>query len=149
MPTLATVVVHGEVTDNHEYRYQFTPKHHGADKKAAQWLPSLSLEEEFAVFNSADEHELSDDEGWLYGVERIEEDELRSLGTLNQQVAAFPFAREGEVWHGYPLWPLDEGGPSNRRSDDMKPAKAVFEKMEEAGLITKRGRKRLWKGDPV
>src|SRR6267142_1346893 len=41
MPTLGTIVVHGRVTDNHEYQYQFTPKHHGAVPKAAQWLPSL------------------------------------------------------------------------------------------------------------
>jgi hypothetical protein len=147
MPTLATVTPHEDVTHGHQYRYQFTPKHHGADKEAAQWLPTLSLEEEFQVFNSADEHELADDDGRMYGVERVGPDSLRTLGTRREQVAEFPFAREGETWHGYPLWPLDDG--SNRAGEDMRPSKAVFQRMEVVGLITKRGRKRLMQGKHV
>ena len=84
MPTLATIEVHSEVTARNEYRYQFTPKHHGADKTASQWLPSLSLEAEFAVFNLADEHELFDEGRRLYGIQRDSKDGLSYLGTYNQ-----------------------------------------------------------------
>jgi hypothetical protein len=149
MPTLTAVVEHYQVSGRSGYRYQFTPKHHGADKRAAQWLPTLSLEEEFAVFNAADKHELRDDEGRLYGVEKLGKDGLRDLGTLGQQVAEFPCARAGDAWHGYPLWPLDEEGPSNRRGHQMRPALAVFHKMVLVGLLTHRERKRLLKGDHV
>jgi hypothetical protein len=149
MPTLATVVVHDRTTDRSHYQYQFTPKHHGAGGDAAQWLPSLTLQEEFAVFNSADQHELSDDVGRLYGVLPNGEDGLRDLGTWNQQVAEFPFAREGEVWHGYPLWPLNELAPQTRQGEKYRPAKEVFDKMIHAGLITRRHRRRLLKGDHV
>jgi hypothetical protein len=69
MPTLTEVVVHGRRTTRREYQYQFTPKHHGANASAAQWLPELSLDEEFDIFDAADEHDLSDDDGRLYGVQ--------------------------------------------------------------------------------
>jgi hypothetical protein len=147
MPTLATVVVHGTLTGRSNYRYQFTPKHHGADGTAAQWLPNLSLDEEFAVFDEADEHEISDEEGRLYGVQRDTEGELRYLGTWNQQVAEYPVAREGEAWHGYPLYPLIELGPENRRGQKGRPAKEAFDKMARAGIITRGQRRRLLKGD--
>jgi hypothetical protein len=147
MPTLATVILHDTVTNRSHYQYQFTPKHHGADANAAQWLPSLSLEEEFAVFDAADEHEISDDLGRLYGVQADGEDGLRYLGTWNQQVAEFPRAREGEAWHGYPLYPLKELGPEDRRGEKNRPAKEVFDGLVHAGLITLRQRRRLMKGD--
>src|SRR5215813_2426661 len=84
MPTLATIVIHAQATRRSGYQYQFTPKHHGADPDAAQWLPSLRLEEEFAVFDLADEHELADKDGRLYGVLRNAEGEFRDLGTWQQ-----------------------------------------------------------------
>lgn len=147
MPTLATIILHDRVTGRSQYQYQFTPKHHGADAKAAQWLPSLSLEEEFAVFDAADQHELADDGGRFYGAVPDGADGLRTLGTWNQQVAEFPHAREGEAWHGYPLYPLIELGPENRRGDACRPAKQVFDRMVLVGLITPRQQKRLMKGD--
>jgi hypothetical protein len=146
MPTLATVVVHATVSARSGYQYQFTPKHHGMDPNAAQWLPSLTLNEEFAVFDTADTNNWLDAQGNLYGAEKVGADDLRILGTQGEQVAKFPVTAQNQAWHGYPAWPLAWG---NRADDDMKPTKAVFEKMEQSGLITKRGRKRLWKGDPV
>jgi hypothetical protein len=104
----------------------------------------LTPEEEFSVFDTADWHDLSDDRQWLYGVLRAEDGELRILGTWDQQVAAFPAADEGQPWHGYPLYPLNELGPTNRRGERHRPAKEVFAKMEQAGLITARQRKRLY-----
>jgi hypothetical protein len=141
-----SVVVHGVRTSRSNFQYQFTPKHHGADKKAAQWLPSLTLDEEFAVFNTADQNNLADAQGDLYGAEKVGADDLRVLGTRGEQVAKFPATPQNQAWHGYPAWALAGG---NRAGEVMKPAKAVLERMEAEGIITKRGRKRLGKGDPV
>jgi hypothetical protein len=147
MPTLATVAVHETLTTRSSYQYQFTPKHHGADANAAQWLPSLGLDEEFSVFDGADDHELSDEGGNLYGVLPDENGDLQYVGTWNQQVAEFPASGAGEAWHGYPLYPLVELGPENRRGEKGRPPKAIFDKMTRAGIITRRQRRRLLKGD--
>ncbi len=145
MPTLSEVVVHEARTGRSEFRYQFTPKHHGADRNAAQWRPELTLEEEFAVFDLADEHGLSDDDGQLYGLKQ-EGDGLCYLGIWDEQIAEFPSARESEAWHGYPVYPLVETGPMNRRGQKCRPQKEVFQKMARAGLITRNQRQRLLKG---
>lgn len=146
MPTLSEIAVHDQRTQRSAYQYQFTPKHHGAVAGTAQWLPELTLAEEFAVFDTADLHELSDDDGNLYGLARTEDGGLRYLGTWNQQLAEFPVAREGEPWHGYPLYPVNDDAPENRRGQKHRPAKEVFAKMRNAGLITRSQRKRLMKG---
>jgi hypothetical protein len=135
MPTLPEIVDHPIATDENGYRYQFTPKHHGAVAHAAQWLPSLTLDEEFAVFNSADGHNLTDDRGWLYGVERSV-DTLRDLGTWTQQIAEFPCPNAGHPWHGYPIWAVNDDAPDNRRGHRFRPDRSVFNKMLAAGLIT-------------
>lgn len=150
MPTVTEVVVHGERTRRGGYGYQFTPKHHGgpgAGSDAARWLASVTLDEEFAIFDAADEHELSDEDGNLYGVERDSLDSLRHIGAWNEQVAIFPFAREGEAWHGYPVYPLVDQGPENRRGQKGRPDGAVFTKMVRAGIISPSQRKRLMKAD--
>jgi hypothetical protein len=149
MPTLTEVTVHDRRTRRSEYQYLFTPKHHGADPGAGQWLPTLSLDEEFAIFNTADEHDLSDDDGRLYSVQREDEDNLRRIGVWNEQVAEFPAPNEGEAWHGYPVYPLVDEGPENRRGEKSKPAKIVFRKMVRAGLIKESQRRRLMKGNHV
>jgi hypothetical protein len=139
--------IHPVPTQRSGYRYFFYEKHHGrGGPDAAQWEPSLSHEEEFGVFDLADLHEVSD-EGRLYGIGRDSEGRIRSLGIWDEQVAEFPAARDGELWHGYPLWPLLEKGPVNRRGQKHRPAKAVFRRMEEERLLTTRERKRLEKGD--
>lgn len=141
--------IHPVPTRRSGYRYLFYDKHHGRDVYAARWLPSVSHDDEFAVFDTADFHALSDDRGWLYGIHRGPEGEVLVLGTWDQQVAEFPSARENEPWHGYPLWPLKDKGPENRRGEKHRPSKAVFQMIEDAGLITTRDRKRLSKGDHV
>ena len=53
--------IHPVPTRRSEYRYLFYDKHHGrGGPDAAQWLPSLSQDEEFAVFDLADRDELSE-----------------------------------------------------------------------------------------
>ena len=92
--------------------------------------------------------EFTDERGWLYGMRpRDGAGHIPDLGTWGQQMAEIPFARPGEPWHGYPLWPLGEEGPANRRGEKGRPSKRVFLRMEEAGLITDRERKKLYKGD--
>jgi hypothetical protein len=148
MPTLSDIFVHDGETTRSGYRYHCTPKHHGQDPNAAQWLPALTLDEEFAIFNAADEHDLSDEGGQLYGVQQQGEG-LGYIGIWHEQVAEFPFAREGEAWHGYPVYPLVDEGPEYRRGERSRPAGIVFSKMVRAGLISPSQRRRLMKGDHV
>lgn len=141
--------IHPVPTRRSRFRYLFYEKHHGhGGTDAARWLPTMSQEQEFAVFDAADLAEISDGRGWLYGIRPRDADgKIADLGTWGQQVAEFPFARPGEPWHGYPLWPLGESGPENRKGEQGRPSKEVFEKMEQAEMITRRERKKLFKGD--
>jgi hypothetical protein len=137
---------HPAVTRRHGYRYRFTAKHHGGHGDG-QWSDSLSEDDEFAIFDDADDKELTDDDGSLFGAMKEGDDSLCILGYYHEQIAKFPVASEGSPWHGYPVWPLGEAGPSNRRK--CQPGKEVFDKMVVAGLINNRMRKRLMKGDHV
>jgi hypothetical protein len=149
-PSGQTNPVHPVATRRSGYHYLFSDKHHGGGTAGDScWSPDLSGDEEFSIFDDADWHELSDDRGWLYGILRLDAEHLRYLGTWGQQLAAFPLASPGSPWHGYPLWPLGELAPPNRRGDKAQPSKEVFVKMERTGLINARERKRLSKGDPV
>lgn len=140
--------IHPERTRKRQYSYQFTAKHHGGGKPDdARWSEEVSRDEEFSVFDEADDQDIFDEGGRFYGVLRNAEGELRDLGTWQQQLAEFPRTNEGVPWHGYPIWALNELAPPNRSGQKGRPAKAVFQKMEEAGLITARQRKRLYKGD--
>jgi hypothetical protein len=147
MPTLAGIVVHPQPTRTRAYRYQFTAKHHGADARAAQWLPSLSLEEEFRVFDEAVFRDIIDEVDRYYGVLQGVDGELRDLGTWQQQIAEFPRANEGVPWHGYPIWAVNQEAPSNRSGTQVRPAKEVFAKLQRAGMISVQQRKRLYKGN--
>ena len=141
--------IHPVPTRRSGFRYFFYDKHHGRDTRAAQWLLALSHDEEFAIFDAADFHELSDERGWLYGVRTGEGGQILDLGTWGQQVAEFPSARLNELWHGYPLWPLKEVGPPNRGGEKARPAKSVFQRMEDARLLSTAQKKRLYKGDHI
>src|SRR4051794_24180935 len=83
--------VHHARTQRGNYQYFFYVKHRGRDKQAARWLPNLSQDEEFAVFDAADVNEIQDEGGWLYGVRmRGADGSIPALGTWGQIVAAFP-----------------------------------------------------------
>lgn len=141
--------VHPTPTRRSEYCYKFTDKHHGGGKwDDARWLPDLSRPDEFTVFDTADYHSIADAQGWLYGMLRGIDGKLRELGTWQQQVATFPFANPGQLWHGYPIWAVNKFiAPPNRADNKMMPPKAVFRQMERVGIITKRERKKFEKGD--
>jgi hypothetical protein len=139
--------IHPVRTVRSGYHYQFYDKHHGQDRHAAQWLPEITRQEEFAIFEAADSNDISDERGWLYGIRpRDDANNIQELGTWGQQLAEFPFARRNETWHGYPLWPLIEMGPENRRGEKLRPAKVVFFRLEGAGMLSPQERKRLNKG---
>jgi len=140
--------IHPEQTRKRHYSYQFTAKHHGGGcAEDARWAEDLSRDEEFSVFDEADANDVLDEAGRFFGVLRDTDGELRYLGTWQQQVAEFPRANGGTPWHGYPSWAVNDVAPNNRSSQKVRPARIVFERMERAGLITRRQRKRLYKGD--
>jgi hypothetical protein len=151
MPIVLEIITHPQTTSRRGLSYQFTPKHHGGPggKGQAQWLSTLTFEQEFSVFDSADSHDLSDDDGRLYGILKSAEGEVQFLGTRDEQVAVFPSAREGEVWHGYPVYPLAIDESAGRGGETGKPPKSVFQKMEREGLLSKTECKRLIKGKHI
>ncbi len=158
MPFVQVVTPHSVLTVRRNLRYEFTPKHHGADTGAACWSTELGLNEEFALFDRADgivveegdEHgQIADEVGNLYGCERLANGTLRVIGTWYQQLAEFPLHDERAIWHGYPIWPINELAPENRQGEKCRPTKRVFERLLEVGIITQQQRKRLGKGEPV
>ena len=139
---------HKKRTRRRELRYCFSAKHHGRDSTdASQWADDLSRDEEFTIFEEADEHDLSDPNGHLYGLRRSPDGAILDLGTSEEQIAKFPRAREGQLWHGFPLWPLAEDGPENRKK--QKAPRAALRKMKEKGLLSPQQLKKLLKGDPT
>jgi hypothetical protein len=139
-------VEHPARTRRSNYRYLFTVKHHGGDKKAAMWLPSIDRDTEFSIFDVADDRESADGRGWLYGVLLGADGQLLEIGTWDEQVAEFQPGAEGEPWHGYPQWVVNPLGPGNRRKQRCRPEKQVFDRMVTATMITPIERKRLLAG---
>src|SRR5262249_19962966 len=105
-------------------------------------------DEEFAVFDLADLHEISNEKGDFYGLRLGAEGEIITLGTREEQVAEFPAAQEGHSWHVYPVWPimrLDR----DKKQRKYPPPREALAKMQEARLITEKQRKRLAGGKHV
>jgi hypothetical protein len=138
---------YSERTQRSQFRYRLTAKHHGGDRNAAMWLPSISPNEEFSVFDLADLHEIADERGWLYGVLLSEDGAVREIGVWDEKVAEFqPGNNRDEPWHGYQQWPVDKSGPANRRKQQCCPDRKVFDLMFAANLINKTQRKKLLSG---
>lgn len=149
MPHLAIDQDHPVRTTRSQYVYSFTVKHHGrGGANASYWLEVISLEEEFEIFNRADEFQLSDIDGNLYGIQRIG-GTLRILGNWEQQIAEYPAQRPNTAWHGYPCFPLGTQAPDHLQGNRCRPHRSVFALMEERAMLTTQERKRLWKGDHV
>lgn len=132
--------IHDQATRRSHLTYCFTAKHHGAGLKSdSRWSPALSRQEEFAVFDMADENQLSDADGNLYGL-RIaglgEQRRILALGSRNELIARF-WAEDAEApWHGHPLWPVITRDSLNRKKQGNAPPKAVFDRMVEANVLT-------------
>lgn len=144
---------HPERTKRSGHTYFFYEKHHGNGAPGASvWIHSLSEPQEFGIFNQADEFELADDRGNLYGLWIGEGGEIKILGTAGQLVAKFPVADPGQPWHGFPLWPLKKEGRNdrNRNEEQLRKErpfpKEILIKMEAKGMLTPSQRKRLPRG---
>lgn len=128
-------------------RYLFTIKHHALrdESEHAQWSRDLSEDEEFAVFELADDNDLADGDGDLYGVLLSGKRTLRSIGRLGEQLGFFWEPSPGSFeWHGHPLYPLNESGLSEgHQKNRIWPPKHVLSKMVECGIIAASMRKRL------
>ena len=143
-------IEHPTRTRRSQHRYLFTAKHHGGDKNGAMWLPSIGRTTEFSIFDAADQGQIADSRGWLYGILPDGNGGLESLGTWDEQVAEFqPAMVTTDPWHGYPKWPVDELGPANRRKQQSCPERTVFDLMLTATLISKVQHKRLVTGRPA
>lgn len=147
MPLVTRNEVHAVVTRGNKRAYLFTTKHHGGTRSAAQWLVSLTLEEEFDVFDSADFNEIEDAKLHLYGLRPDGAGGLASVGSRKEQIAKFPVCPADRPWHGYPVYPLLKAGSENRRGSHGKSGNEVFRKMRIAGLITEGQERRLMRGD--
>jgi hypothetical protein len=138
---------HTERTQRRNLRYCFSFKHHGGSRDAAQWVSDLTHEDEFAIFDEADRHDISDDKGNLYGVRRDAALNLEEIGTFGEQIAKFWEADLNVPWHGFPLWHLKGPGPGGRATEFV--SKDVLVRMVREGLLLPVQRKRLQKGDRV
>lgn len=156
MPSIQNDITHPVVTARRALIYVFTPKHHGGNQTASCWLTALTLNEEFTIFDRsdgivvqppADNRQVADGNGNLYGYERLANGSLREIGTWHQQLAEFPVQAAGANWHGYPLWPVGPQAPQNLLGQRCRPDPQVFDRMVQLGDITTGQRKRLKKGD--
>jgi hypothetical protein len=137
--------LHPERTDRNTYQYFFYVKHHNPhNKDASQWLPELSHDEEFQIFNQADVSEIVGANGDLFGLRRGPEEQILILGTDKQMIAEFPHTDPGRAWHGYPMWPIRKGKTAGRYRQPTP--REALKKMKEAGWITENQRKRLEAG---
>ena len=149
MPHVKHDAKHGTATSSGRH-YWFTVKHHCGSKRAAQWDASLTFDEEFSVFDSADKHQISDARKWLYGLLPTTDGSCRLLGTRGEQLAEFPFSRRSDNWHGYPLYPLLRTVKNRGKGVGIrKPRWDVFKKIIESKLISEERVLRLWKGDHI
>lgn len=132
-------------TRRNGFRYCFYVAHHGrGSPDDSQWAEDVGREEEFAIFDEADWHDLSDPKGHLYGVRRSPEGEILDLGTKREQIAKFWNPSVNQPAHGFPVWPMGYDVPENRRR--TPPPKEAILKMEAAGLLLPERRKKLLKG---
>lgn len=140
--------LHPERTDRNGYQYFFYEKHHNPHHQdASQWLPDLSHDEEFAIFNQADGGEIADANGNIFGLRQGPGGRILILGTADQQVAEFPHADPGRAWHGYPMWPIRDRKATGRSRQPVP--REALRKMEAAGWITANQRRRLESGGSI
>jgi hypothetical protein len=157
VPPVQNNTAHAKATARRNLTYVFTPKHHGGDKTASCWLPALTFDEEFAIFDRSDgivvqsagedDRHVADNAGNLYGYETVPGGSLRELGTWHQQMAEFPVQPQGAQWHGYPIWPIGPQAPPNKQGQKCRPDAYVFDRMVQLGDISSGQGKRLKKGD--
>ena len=149
MSIVSDDLVYHEST-SHGYRYFFHPKHHGAGSRTdACWRPQISRSDEFEIFRDAANRELSDEAGNLYGLRNDSRGGVWDLGTRGEQLALFWNPPEGSPWHGFPCWAIMTKDSLNRKGQQYKPPKSIFEKLHKQRILTASQCKRLSKGDCI
>jgi hypothetical protein len=118
----------------------------------------MNLDEEFGIFDRADgvvvqppadNQQVADAAGNVYGYTVLADGSLEEIGTWHQQIAEFPNQAAGAVWHGYPIWPIGPMAPQNLQGQKCRPDSSVFDRMVALGHITSGQRKLLKKGETV
>ena len=129
--------------DSRGLRYIFMEKHHGGPSAPgqAQWLPSLSFETEFWIFDQANIQNFKDKDGRLFGMLKEPTSVCEIIGTRDEQIARFEPPSAGNPWHGFPVYPLS--GVKGRSKFAGRPRPEVFARMVEVGLITEEQARRL------
>jgi hypothetical protein len=136
---------HRELTRS-GFRYCFYMAHHGrGTPDDSQWAEDVSRDEEFAIFDESDEHELSDSKGHYYGLRRSPEGDTLDLGTKREQIAKFWDPVKNQPAHGFPMWPVHDGAPDNRKKQSIP--LEVLKKMLEQKLLLSVQYNRLRKGN--
>ena len=112
-------------TQRSGYFYQFYDKHHGrGGPDAAEWLPSLSRQEEFSVFDSADLNELADEQGRMYGIRPRDETGSARPGVLwESRSRSSPMLGQMRHGMGIPSGRWSDQEPENRRGEKSRPSK--------------------------
>ena len=140
--------VHDQATSRSQFRYFFYDKHHTPNNTTdAQWLPSLSQAEEFAIFDQADFDQIIVSNGDFFGMRRTPDGQILPLGTERQVIAEFPATLPPRAWHGYPLWPLKKAGDIQRNR--LPAPREALQLMVERGWITDGQKRKLTKGGRV
>jgi hypothetical protein len=137
---------HHEPTRSSGFRYCFSIAHHGRGvSDDSQWIVGLRQDEEFSIFDESDRLHFSDSKGHYFGLRRSPEGVILDLGTQGEQIAKFWNPVKNNPTHGFPLWPLGDEGPENRKQEP--PPREALLLMEHERLLSKSQTKRLLKGD--
>ena len=127
--------------------YRFTDKHHAHPKgDHACWLPSISRDVEFSLFQGAEAGDFGDERGNLYNVHRDNEEYLE-IGTRHELIAIFWNPHSVAEWHGHPLWPIKVRGAMNRKNQAYAPPRMPLQRMADSNRISRRDADRLLRGD--
>src|SRR5436305_1840711 len=83
--------------------YDFTTKHHGGPGSAgqAQWLPALTFEAEFWIFDYAEFNDFRDKDGYVFGLLKQPLKKCKQIGTEEEEIAIFFPPSAGNNWHGF------------------------------------------------
>jgi hypothetical protein len=115
--------------------YQSIIKHRDSNPSEAQWLSTISPQDEYALFDTADQSQWLDASGdyWSLRIDR------KVLGAEGERISKHPNPSNILVpWHGYPASPARRGGGD-------KPARTIIEAWLSAQLINRSFAKRLKK----
>ena len=132
--------IYQRFTQLNELSYCFTPKHHGGrDSRNATWLPELSRAEEFMVFDMADNHQLADASGNLYGFGlKNREAFVKFMNSAYGMSISPDFGMRirSRIGTGIRCGRVGENGPENRTTQKYCPPKSVFERIIQAGIVS-------------